>query len=69
MNNYFYFRALVFITVVLNTIAQTFLKLRAGQSLLNIYLLAGILVYSLSTVVYIKQNIAVVKLANFILRG
>lgn len=53
MNNYFFFGTLVLITVVLNTIAQTFLKLGAGQSFLNIYLLGGIFVYGLSTVFYI----------------
>lgn len=63
MNNYFFLVTLVFITVVLNTVAQTFLKLGAGQGLLNIYLLGGIFVYALSTVIYIqvlsKQNLSI----------
>lgn len=44
---------IVIVTVLLNTIAQIFLKLGAGQGLLNIYLIAGILTYGLSTIFYI----------------
>ena len=48
-----YFLVLILMTVTLNTIAQTLLKLGAGQNILNIYLLGGILAYGLSTVFYI----------------
>lgn len=44
---------LIFVTVGLNTLAQALLKLGSGQSLLNLYLLGGTLVYGLSTVLYI----------------
>jgi small multidrug resistance pump len=44
---------LILLTVGLNTLAQLLLKLGAGQKLLNVYLLGGILVYGLSTIVYI----------------
>jgi multidrug transporter EmrE-like cation transporter len=44
---------LILTTVGLNTLAQTLLKLGSGQNLLNIYLIGGILVYGLSTAVYI----------------
>lgn len=44
---------LILSTVGLNTLAQALLKLGAGQSLLNLYLLSGILVYGLSTVMYV----------------
>ena len=53
MNNYFLFGFLVLVTVVLNTLAQTLLKLGSGQSPLNIYLLSGIFAYGISTVFYI----------------
>jgi multidrug transporter EmrE-like cation transporter len=47
----------------MNTIAQTLLKIGAGQSFLNIYLLSGLLAYGLSTVFYIlvlsKVNLSV----------
>ena len=51
MGYFFFF--LILMTVTLNTIAQTLLKLGAGQNILNIYLLGGILAYGLSTVFYI----------------
>ena len=58
-----YFLVLILMTVTLNTIAQTLLKLGAGQNLLNIYLVGGILAYGLSTVFYIgvlsKLNLSV----------
>lgn len=44
---------LILLTVGLNTLAQALLKLGSGQSLLNLYLLSGILVYGLSTVMYV----------------
>ena len=49
----YFFLVLILMTVTLNTIAQTLLKLGAGQNILNIYLLGGILAYGLSTVFYI----------------
>ena len=63
MNNYYLLATLVLVTVALNTIAQTLLKLGAGQNPLNIYLLGGIFSYGLSTVFYIlvlsKLNLSV----------
>jgi small multidrug resistance pump len=53
MSNPIVFALLIFITVGLNTIAQTLLKLGAGQNPLNLYLLGGICSYGLSTVFYI----------------
>ncbi|WP_026104394.1 multidrug efflux SMR transporter [Anabaena sp. PCC 7108] len=53
MNNQFMLFVLILITVILNTIAQSLLKLGAGQNPLNIYLIGGILTYGLSTVFYI----------------
>ncbi len=64
MQNYLFSGLLVLITVGLNTLAQTLLKLGAGQNLLNFHLLGGVLVYGLSTVVYIlvlgKFNLSIV---------
>lgn len=58
-----FFAILILITVGLNTLAQTLLKLGAGQSIVNPYLIGGILAYSLSTVFYItvlgKFNLSV----------
>jgi multidrug transporter EmrE-like cation transporter len=49
--------------VGLNTVAQTLLKLGAGQNPLNIYLLGGICSYGLSTIFYVlvlgKLNLSV----------
>ena len=45
---------LVLATVCLNTIAQILLKLGAGQSLLNPYLLGGVITYGVSTLFYIS---------------
>jgi small multidrug resistance pump len=63
MQNYLFPGLLVLITVGLNTLAQALLKLGAGQNLLNFHLLGGVLVYGLSTVVYIlvlgKFNLSV----------
>ncbi len=53
MNSSLFFVPLVLVTVALNTIAQTLLKLGAGQNPLNPYLIGGILSYGLSTVFYI----------------
>lgn len=53
MNNQFILFSLILITVLLNTIAQSLLKLGAGQNPLNLYLMGGILTYGLSTVFYI----------------
>lgn len=47
------FGLLILATVALNTLAQTLLKLGSGQNPLNVYLLSGIVVYGLSTIVYI----------------
>jgi small multidrug resistance pump len=64
MQNYLLPSLLVLITVGLNTLAQILLKLGAGQNLLNFHLLGGVLVYGLSTVVYIlvlgKFNLSIV---------
>jgi len=63
MLNNLLFSVLILVTVGLNTIAQTLLKLGAGQNSLNIYLLGGILTYGISTVFYIlvlgKFNLSV----------
>ncbi len=53
MNNQLMLFSLILITVILNTIAQSLLKLGSGQNPLNIYLMGGILSYGLSTVFYI----------------
>lgn len=53
MPAYLFSGLLILVTVVLNTLAQALLKLGSGQSLLNLYLLGGVLVYGLSTVLYI----------------
>jgi multidrug transporter EmrE-like cation transporter len=47
------FAGLILLTVGLNTLAQTLLKLGAGQNPLNVYLLGGLLAYGVSTVFYI----------------
>ena len=44
---------LVVITVGLNTLAQTLLKLGSGTTLLNPFLLGGIVAYGVSTIFYI----------------
>jgi small multidrug resistance pump len=63
MKNSFFFGFLLLITVTLNTIAQSLLKLGSGQNPLNLYLMGGILAYGLSTVFYIlvlgKFNLSV----------
>ncbi|MCM0589960.1 MAG: SMR family transporter [Gloeotrichia echinulata IR180] len=63
MSNQLVFSLLILITVGLNTVAQTLLKLGAGQNPLNIYLLGGICSYGLSTIFYVlvlgKLNLSV----------
>jgi small multidrug resistance pump len=63
MPTYLGFSLLILVTVGLNTIAQTLLKMGAGQNLLNLYLLGGVLAYGLSTLFYIsvlgKSNLSV----------
>jgi small multidrug resistance pump len=53
MQNYLQLGLLIFMTVGLNTLAQLLLKLGSGQTFLNFNLLGGVVVYGLSTVVYI----------------
>jgi small multidrug resistance pump len=53
MNSQLFFSLLILVTVALNTGAQTFLKMGAGQNPINIYLLGGICLYGLSTLFYI----------------
>jgi multidrug transporter EmrE-like cation transporter len=63
MSNQFFFALLILITVALNTVAQTLLKLGAVQKSLNIYLLIGVGCYALSTIFYVlvlgKFNLSV----------
>ncbi|BAY47544.1 hypothetical protein SAMD00079811_51620 [Scytonema sp. HK-05] len=63
MSNQLVFSLLILITVGLNTLAQTLLKLGSGQTLLNIYLLGGICSYGLSMIFYVvvlgKLNLSV----------
>lgn len=54
MSSNLLFVLLMLLTVALNTVAQTLLKLGSGQNLLNLYLLGGLVAYGLSTVFYIK---------------
>ena len=63
MSNQLVFSLLILITVGLNTLAQTLLKLGAGQNPLNMYLLAGVCSYGLSTIFYVvilgKWNLSI----------
>lgn len=63
MTNQYFFTLLIFTTVTLNTIAQTFLKLGSERQFLNPFLLLGICFYGLSTIVYIvllgKLNLSI----------
>jgi len=63
MPSNFLFVILILLTVALNTIAQTLLKLGSGQNPLNIFLFGGLVAYGLSTVFYIlvlgKFNLSV----------
>ncbi|MGB3613742.1 MAG: SMR family transporter [Elainellaceae cyanobacterium] len=47
------FPGLVAVTVGLNTLAQVLLKAGAGRNLLNPYLIGGVIVYGVSTMIYI----------------
>lgn len=53
MPTYIFSVLLILVSVGLNTLAQTLLKLGAGQSLINLYLFGGIVAYGLSTVLYV----------------
>jgi small multidrug resistance pump len=54
MSNQLFFYLLVSATVGLNTLAQVLLKTGAGKYFLNVHLLGGVLVYGLSTLLYIS---------------
>lgn len=55
--------ALILLIVGLNTAAQILMKIGAGNSFINVYLLSGIAVYGISTIFYIlilgKFNLSV----------
>ncbi len=53
MNNQIYLTFLIVLTVVLNSIAQSLLKIGADQKSLNLFLLVGVCFYGLSTVIYV----------------
>jgi multidrug transporter EmrE-like cation transporter len=53
MSSPLFFVPLLLATVALNATAQVLLKLGAGQSPINLYLLGGIFNYGLSTIFYI----------------
>ncbi len=53
MPTYIFSVLLILVSVGLNTLAQTLLKLGSGQSLINLYLFGGIVAYGLSTVLYV----------------
>lgn len=57
------FLILILLSVTLNTLAQTLLKLGSGQNPLNMFLFGGLAAYGLSTVFYIlvlgKFNLSV----------
>ena len=53
MNNQFFLIILIVITIALNTIAQTFLKMGADRQSLNLFLLTKVVFYGLSTIVYV----------------
>ncbi|HZG39799.1 MAG TPA: SMR family transporter [Nodosilinea sp.] len=63
MNNPFIFGVLITSTVGLNTLAQVLLKMGSGKGIPNIYLLGGVLVYGISTLMYIlvlsKVNLSI----------
>nr|WP_066382013.1 SMR family transporter [Anabaena sp. CA = ATCC 33047] len=63
MSNPLVFGLLILITVGLNTLAQTLMKLGVGTHPLNIYLLGGVCSYGLSTIFYVlvlaKLNLSV----------
>lgn len=64
MDSQIFVTLLVLLTVALNTTAQTLLKLGAGQSTINFYIIGGIFLYGLSTIFYIlvlsKLNLSLV---------
>ena len=57
------FPLLILISVGLNTLGQTLLKLGSGQNPLNLYLLGGIAAYGVSTIFYVvvlgKVNLSI----------
>ena len=57
------FPLLILISVGLNTLGQTLLKLGSGQNPLNVYLLGGIAAYGVSTIFYVlvlgKVNLSI----------
>lgn len=63
MPNNFVFLILILLSVALNSLAQTLLKLGAGQNPLNLFLFGGLAAYGLSTIFYIlvlgKFNLSV----------
>lgn len=63
MTKYLVFLCLILVTVALNAVAQTLLKLGSGQNPLNPYLLGGLMTYGVSTVFYImvlgKLNLSI----------
>jgi small multidrug resistance pump len=63
MPSYLLSGLLILITVGLNTLAQTLLKMGSGQNPLNSYLFGGIIAYGLSTAIYVvvlgKFNLSV----------
>jgi multidrug transporter EmrE-like cation transporter len=63
MTKYLAFLSLILVTVALNAVAQTLLKLGSGQNPLNPYLLGGLMTYGVSTVFYImvlgKLNLSI----------
>lgn len=53
MANPIIFGVLIAFTVGLNTVAQVLLKMGSGKGIPNIFLLGGVLVYGVSTLLYI----------------
>ena len=53
MDNQIYLTFLIIVTIALNAIAQTLLKIGADQKSLNIFLLGGVCFYGLSTIIYV----------------
>jgi small multidrug resistance pump len=53
MNNQIYLTFLIVVTIALNATAQSLLKIGADQKSLNLFLLAGVCFYGLSTIIYI----------------
>lgn len=63
MNSSLVIAAIILLSVALNTIGQTLLKLGAGPNPLNIYLFSGLVAYAVSTLFYVavlgKLNLSV----------